>query len=91
MMSFSTVIPCRVSEDIDDVLQIVKEVGTKSKKTKPPPREGQRSSSKAASGGLGLFDSDSNAGGASEMGTDDIMKYIQQNQAGADDDDLDLF
>ncbi len=82
-----------VSETLDDVLQIVSEVGGKSKKTsstkgveKPPSKPASHATS-----GLGLFDSEDNAGGVSDMGTDDIMKYIQQNQAAADEDDLDLF
>lgn len=40
--------------------------------------------------GRGLFDEEEEETGVGDMGTDDIMKYIQQNQA-ADDDDLDLF
>lgn len=41
--------------------------------------------------GRGLFDEEEETG-VGDMGTDDIMKYIQQNQAAnGDDDDLDLF
>ena len=75
-----------VSEDLDDVLQIVNDKG-KSKKTaakKLPPRA--LGSSKASGG---LFDSDDTTD-IPEMGTDDIMKYIQESQAAAGDD-LDLF
>ncbi len=81
-----------MSETLDDVLQIVNE--PKGKKKTASAQKGQRSSSKPASrstGGLGLFESADNGAGVSDMGTDDIMKYIQQNQGGADDDDLDLF
>ena len=48
-------------------------------------------SSKSTKASGGLFDiDDTEADDITGMGTDDIMKYIQQNQA-AGDDDLDLF
>ena len=73
---------CSVSESLDDVLQIANK--KKPVVTKAVP--GQTSSSSTAAG---LFDIDDSANTTSSMGTDDIMKYIEQNQA--DDDDLDLF
>ena len=76
-------LPSSVSETLDDVLQIVSEK-TKTKKTIKPS-----SQTKSKSSG-GLFDTDETQTGIAEMGTDDIMKYIQQNQA-TEDDDLDLF
>lgn len=44
--------------------------------------------------GRGLFEEEEEEGvgpGVDGMGTDDIMKYIQQNQTANDDEDLDLF
>ncbi len=43
--------------------------------------------------GNGLFDLDEDSGKGGQldaMGEDDIMKYIQQNQAASADDDLDF-
>ena len=77
-----------VSEDLDDVLKIVQDKGRSKKpaaKKLPPMVLG---SSKAKASG-GLFDSDDTTD-IPEMGTDDIMKYIQQNQEAAGED-LDLF
>lgn len=46
----------------------------------------------SGSGAKGLFDVDeSKDNGVADMGGDDIMKYIQQNQADEEEDDLDLF
>lgn len=69
-----------VSESLDDVLQI-------SNKKKPAVTKavpGQTSST-----GTGLFDIDDSANTVSSMDTDDIMKYIEQNQT--ENEDLDLF
>lgn len=73
---------CSVSDNLDDILHISKDSSKKSAKKVAPM-------SSKSSGGGGLFDLD-DEGVADDMGTDDIMKYIQQNQA-AGDDDLDLF
>ena len=71
-----------MSDTLDDMLHISKDPSKKSaKKVTPLSKTG---------GGGGLFDLDDDGGVADDMGTDDIMKYIQQNQA-AGDDDLDLF
>ena len=80
--------PCSVSDTLDDILHISKDSSKKSVKKVTPTS----SKSSKTSGGGGLFDLDDGggAGDVTGMGTDDIMKYIQQNQA-ADDDDLDLF
>ena len=70
-------------DSLEDVLKIAdQKKPTGAKKVAPV----------SSSGGKGLFDLDDEGadGGVGEMGKDDIMKYIQQNQA-ADDDDLDLF
>jgi hypothetical protein len=77
-----------VSESLDDVLHISKDSSKKSAKKVAPLSS---KSSKTSSGGGGLFDLDDDGGMADDMGTDDIMKYIQQNQAADRDDDLDLF
>ena len=77
-----------VSEDLDDVLKIVQDKGSSKKPTaKKLPPTALGSSKVKASGGL--FDSDDTTD-IPEMGTDDIMKYIQQNQEAAEGD-LDLF
>ena len=77
-----------MSESLDDVLHISKDSSKKSAKKVAPLSS---KSSKPSSGG-GLFDLDDDDGGvANDMGTDDIMKYIQQNQVAGGDDDLDLF
>ena len=75
---------CSVSDALDDVLHIASGNSKKKVVKKVVPE-----SSKSAGG---LFDVDDSTGNdvATDMGTDDIMKYIQQNQA-AGDDDLDLF
>lgn len=79
---------CSVSETLEDVLQIVSDTKGKAKTPKVPG--GMPSSQPEASRDLSLFDENTGDGGASDMGTEDIMKYIQQNQSTADDD-LDLF
>ena len=66
---------CSVSESLDDVLQAV----NKAKKT----------SSVTTHGGRGLFDEDDEDVAASDMQTNEILKYIQQNTQ--EDDDPDLF
>ncbi|XP_064383148.1 HCLS1-binding protein 3-like [Halichondria panicea] len=71
-----------VSESLDDVLQIA------NKPTKQRPSVTKTAPGKSSEGN-GLFDIDDSV--ATSMGTDDIMKYIEQNQADNDDDDLDLF
>ena len=71
---------CSVSDTLDDVLKISKE----KPKRKPKP------AIKAKPLGLSLFEEDTSAN-LSKMGTDDITKYIQQNQSKDDDDNLDLF
>ena len=75
---------CSVSETLDDVLQVVND----KTKTKKVPSKKIPTSSQVKS--TGLFDTGDEDEGISGMGTDDIMKYIQQNQASTDDD-LDLF
>ena len=75
-----------VSEDLDDVLKIVQGKGKKPTTKKVPPASVGSSRGKASGG---LFDSDDTTD-IPEMGTDDIMKYIQQNQEAAEGD-LDLF
>lgn len=74
-----------VRDTLEDVLKITDTKKSSAKKVTPL----------ASSGGVakGLFDVEDEGGDdglVGGMGTDDIMKYIQQNQA-ADDDDLDLF
>lgn len=73
-----------MSDTLDDILHISKDSSKKSAKKVTP-----LSSKTSSGGGGGLFDLD-DGDVADDMGTDDIMKYIQQNQA-AGDDDLDLF
>ncbi len=70
-----------MSESLDDVLQIA------NKPTKQRPSVTKTAPGKSSEGN-GLFDIDDSV--ATSMGTDDIMKYIEQNQAD-NDDDLDLF
>lgn len=76
-----------MSESLDDVLHIATDATKKKSAKKVAP-----ASSKSKEISRGLFDVDDTGadGTADDMGTDDIMKYIQQNQA-ADDDDLELF
>ena len=76
-----------MSDTLDDILHISKDSSKKSAKKVAPLSS--KSSKMSSGGGGGLFDLD-DGGVADDMGTDDIMKYIQQNQA-AGDDDLDLF
>ena len=80
-------ISCSVSDTLDDVLQIAEK-----KKTTKPTKKVAPTTNGGSSKASGLFDlSDKDtAAGVDDMGTDDIMKYIQQNQP-ADDDDLDIF
>lgn len=74
-----------MSDTLDDVLHIASDPKKKSVK------KVTLVSSKSAKTSGGLFDiDDSGDNDITGMGTDDIMKYIQQNQA-AGDDDLDLF
>lgn len=76
--------PHSVTDSLDDVLKIVD-------KKKSPAKKVSLSGGCSGSGAKGLFDVDeSKDHGVADMGGDDIMKYIQQNQAD-DDDDLDLF
>lgn len=72
---------CSVSDTLDDVLNISKE----KPKRKPKP------AIKAKPLGLSLFEEEDTSANLSKMGTDDITKYIQQNQSKDDDDELDLF
>ena len=72
---------CSVSDTLDDVLKISKE----KPKRKPKPAINTKPL------GLSLFDEEDTSANLSKMGTDDITKYIQQNQSKDDDDDLDLF
>lgn len=71
-----------VQDSLDDVLKISESKKPSAKKVAPV----------SSSGARGLFEVEetSTDTGMSDMGTDDIMKYIQQNQA-ANDDDFDLF
>ena len=74
---------CSVADSIDDILRIAP-----GKKPKAKPSSSSRSTAKPTTSSL--FEDKDSGSGAAAMGTDDIMKYIaQQNQA--DDDDLDLF
>ena len=80
-----------MSETLDDVLKIAAESGKEKKK---PTKASLPSSSNGAARGKGLFDEDEGSGdglGVMAMGSDDIMQYIQQNQASGADDDLELF
>ena len=76
--------PLSVTDTLDDVLHITSG-GSKKKTAKKVVPTGSKSTG-------GLFDVDDSPGDdiATNMGNDDIMKYIQQNQT-AGDDDLDLF
>ena len=69
-----------MSESLDDVLQIA---------NKPTKQKPTVSKTLPGSSGGGLFDLDDSSADVSALGNDDIMKYIEQNQAG--DDDLELF
>ena len=71
-----------VTDTLEDVFKIAE-------KKQPVKKVSLISSSEVASGSGGLFD-DTTDNGVSDMGTDDIMKYIQQNQD-TGDDNLDLF
>ena len=74
--------PTRVTDSLDDVLKIV------DKKKSPAKKVPLSCSGPMAKG---LFDvEESKDNGVADMGGEDIMKYIQQNQAD-EDDDLDLF
>ena len=71
-----------VSDTLDDLLQLTdkpvkskKKKEQKSKPVAPPP--------------VSLFDDSEDQSAVGDMGTDDILKYIQQNQT--EDDDLELF
>lgn len=57
-------------------------------KKKLPAKKVSPMSSSGAQGLFGVEEEEGQDNGA--MGTDDIMKYIQQNQA-TEDEDLDLF
>ncbi len=74
-----------VSESLDDVLQIA----NKPSKQKLSVSKSVPGQSSEASGLFDIDDSQEKSEDISSMGTDDIMKYIQQNEA--DNDDLDLF
>ena len=75
-----------MSESLDDVLKIV----NKPVKGKTAGVKKVTPGNSTSSGG-GLFDVDdtTDSKGISSMDTDDITKYIQQNQTA--DDDFDLF
>ena len=79
-----TPFPPSVTDTLDDVLHIAG-ANSKKKSAKKVVPAGSKSTG-------GLFDLDDTPGNdiATNMGNDDIMKYIQQNQT-AGDDDLDLF
>ena len=70
---------------MDDVLHIVSDK-TKKTATKKQPTGSQSTAMKSKGG---LFDDDEGSI-IPDMGNDDIMKYIQQNQS-TTDDDLELF
>ena len=73
---------CSVSGTLDDVLKITKTKETKTAKKVTP----------GVGSGRGLFEEEEEEDtGMGDMGTDDIMKYIQQNQATNDEEDLDIF
>lgn len=72
---------------MDDVLHIVSDK-TKKTATKKQPTSSQTTAMKSRGG---LFDDDGDQGSnIPDMGNDDIMKYIEQNQS-TTDDDLELF
>lgn len=73
---------------MDDILQISKDSSKKS--AKKVTLASSKSSKTSGSGGLFDLDDGGVADEITGMGTDDIMKYIQQNQTNGDDD-LDLF
>ncbi len=73
-----------MSESLEDVLQIANKPSKQKlgvSKTLPESSE--------ARGLFDIDDSEDTSKDISSMGTDDIMKYIEQNEA--DDADLDLF
>ena len=70
---------------MDDVLHIVSDK-TKKTATKKQPTGSQSTAMKSK----GLFDDGDEGSNIPDMGNDDIMKYIQQNQS-TTDDDLELF
>jgi hypothetical protein len=71
-----------VSDGIDDILKMTKD-------TKKQQKSKSKSSKPLATN---LFTEEEEASSTAQalMGTDDILKYIQQNQAD-NDDDLELF
>lgn len=75
-----------VSENLDDVLHIVSDK-TKKMATKKQPTGSQSTAMKSKGG---LFDDGDEGSNIPDMGNDDIMKYIEQNQS-TTDDDLELF
>ena len=75
-----------VSENLDDVLHIVSDK-TKKTATKKQPTSSQTTAMKSRGG---LFDDEDEGSNIPDMGNDDIMKYIEQNQS-TTDDDLELF
>lgn len=75
-----------MSDSLDDILHITNDPKKKKSAKKVVP-----ASSKSTKTTGGLFDMDNaEADDMTGMGSDDIMKYIQQNQV-AGDDDLELF
>ncbi len=85
MYIFLLVLFCSVSDTLDDVLKIA----DSKKRNRPHTKKVTSLSSSSKTDDLFGVD-DEGGGGVEDMGTDDIMKYIQQNQA-TDEDDLDLF
>ena len=69
-----------VSDTLDDLLQLT---------DKPAKTKKERQSKPSAPPPISLFDDSEDQGALGGMGTDDILKYIQQNEA--EDDDLELF
>ncbi len=74
---------CSITGSLEDVLKIAETKKSAPKKVAP-----------GVGSGRGLFEEEEGEEGdtgVGDMGTDDIMKYIQQNQTTSDDEDLDLF
>lgn len=71
---------CSVSDTLDDLLQLADKPIKPKKKAKSKP---------AGPHPVSLFDDSEDQNKVTDMGADDILKYIQQNQTV--DDDLDLF
>lgn len=75
-----------MSDTLDDILHIANDPKKKKAAKKVVP-----ASSKSTKTSVGIFDiDDTEADDVTGMGSDDIMKYIQRNQA-TGDDDLELF